>query len=343
MILKLVEGMQKIQEKKVKGGHGNEIDPKTVRSSVELPKLAKWSCETGPIDFADWLLVLTPLISDLSASSEEWWNMNVEEAREWYRLHLSKTPFERLSHRAVPSSKLQQKKWGRLERRAAALLRGAVPEALREEIATSKSLSTFGILTKGMVAYQPGGLTERQAILAALEAPSERATIQSGVLVLRRWGVEFPSGPTILARGLSRITSSLLVDSILTHNSITKYSEHVLAELEQLGHQSKRKEPGGGAEVPKIKKFAESSTQKKEGGERREATHKDKEKGRCHFFLSDQGLQTCRRGKSCTYSHDIKDDRRRCWNCGGTVHMATICSKVTKVKKKGPSKWTKGR
>ena len=93
----------------VKGGHDNEIDPETFRSNVE------WSRETGPIDFADWLLALTPLMSDLSASSEEWWNVNVEEAREWYRLHMLKTPLERLSHRAVPSSKLQQKKWGRLE------------------------------------------------------------------------------------------------------------------------------------------------------------------------------------------------------------------------------------
>ena len=361
VILKLVEGMQKIQEKMV-SGHAGESgpDPETVRASVDLPRLPEWTCESGPIDFADWLLVLAPLMSDLSSSSEEWWSMTVEEAKEWYRQHMLKSPLERLSHRAVPSPKLQQKKWSRLERRASALLMGAVPEALREEVVTSKSITAFGILTKGMVAYQPGGLAERQAILAALETPAEATTIQSAVLTLRRWirwkrraeevGVSIPD-PTILAKGVSRITkkmantypelnfrlqlirSSLMVDSIPTHDSINKYSEHLLAELEQLGHQSRKKDPV--PEPPKIKKFEEAPKFKKEGEDKKESEKGEEKKGRCRFFLTDQG---CRRGKGCTFSHDMRDDRRRCWNCGGIGHMSPNCTRPKDTKEGSSNK-----
>lgn len=364
VILRLVEGMQKIQDKMATGHHGEGAhDPETVRSSVELPRLAEWNCETGPIDFADWLLVLAPLMSDLSPSSEEWWGMTVEEAREWYRLRMLKSPLERLSHKAMPSMKLQQKKWSRLERRASALLLAAVPEVLKEEVVTSKCLTTFGILTKGMVTYQPGGLAERQAILSALEGPAEPSTIQGVVLTLRRWirwkrraeevGVSIPD-PTILVKGLNRITkrltstfpelyfrlqlvkSSLMVDSIPTHESINKYSEHLLAELEQLGHQSKKKETS--TEAPKLKRFEETTKDRKESQEKKEGDDKGKEKSKCKFFLTDQG---CRRGKGCTFSHDQKDDKRRCWNCGGVDHMATTCTRSKEGKEGGRPKTMK--
>lgn len=142
-------------------------------------------------------------------------------------------------------------------------------------------------------------------------------------------GVSIPD-PMILARGLSRITkklvsahpelhfrlqlvrSSLLLDSIPTHEFITKYySEHVLAELEQLGHRTKMKEAiGGGREAPKLKKFEDAQgSSKKEGNERKQFGEKEKERGKRRFFLTDQG---CRRGKNCSYSHqDLKDDCRR--------------------------------
>ena len=38
-----------------------------------------------------------------------------------------------------------------------------------------------------MIAYQPGGLSERQAILAALENPMEAASIGQAVMTLRKW------------------------------------------------------------------------------------------------------------------------------------------------------------
>ena len=148
-------------------------------------------------------------MGDLS-SSEEWWQAMVEAAKAWYMSHMGKTPLERLQHHPMPPPMLTQKKWARLERRAASLLLAAIPEGLREEVVSSRSLSTLGILTKGMIQYQPGGLAEKSAILAALESPQEAQSIASGVTTLRRWlrwkrraedlGVSIPDA-TILVRG----------------------------------------------------------------------------------------------------------------------------------------------
>ena len=106
VILKLVEGMQKIQDRMSKGSNADhDNDPETVKRNVELPKLQEFSCESAPIDFADWLLVLSPLMADLTPASEEWWNLTLEQARQWYQNHLTKSPLERLTHQIAPSSK----------------------------------------------------------------------------------------------------------------------------------------------------------------------------------------------------------------------------------------------
>lgn len=221
---------------------------------------------------------------------------------------------------------------------------------------SSKSLSTFGILVKGMIAYQPGGLSERQAILSALENPIEATSIGQAVVTLRKWlgwkrraeevGVSIPD-PTILARGLSKLTkklisvhpelhfrlqlvrSSLMVDSVPTHDAISKYSEHLLAELEQMGHQSRKKETP--TELPKIKKMEDHGRDTKEKKEGKES--EEREKGKCRFYLTDQG---CRRGKTCTFSHDLKDEKKRCWVCGSCEHFAPACTRPKDQKDGSP-------
>ena len=45
-------------------------------------------------------------------------------------------------------------------------------------------------------------------------------------------------------------------------------------------------------------------------------------KSRRKFFLTESG---CRRGKECTWAHDEKDGKRRCYVCGSTEHLATTC------------------
>ena len=156
--------------------------------------------------------------------------------------------------------------------------------------------------------------------------------------------------PTILARGLSRLLrkllsinpdlnfrlqlarSSLMIDSVPTHTSVSQYAEHVMAELEQVNLQS-RKRDGSHQEAPKIKKF-EEQRDKKDWKEKKEddEKEKEKEKSRCRFYLTDQG---CRRGKGCSYAPDTKDDKKRCWNCGGVDHMSPACTRPKDTKEGG--------
>ena len=44
----------------------------------------------------------------------------------------------------------------------------------------------------------------------------------------------------------------------------------------------------------------------------------------CQFFQSEEG---CKKGKQCTWSHVLEGDKRRCWNCGSTSHVAPSCDR----------------
>ena len=50
-----------------------EGDSESVRGQQELPQLAPWSAASGPVDLSDWLAIIEPIMSDLSATSGLWW------------------------------------------------------------------------------------------------------------------------------------------------------------------------------------------------------------------------------------------------------------------------------
>ena len=43
---------------------------------------------------------------------------------------------------------------------------------------------------------------------------------------------------------------------------------------------------------------------------------------KCRYFLTDLGRK---KGRECQFSHDIKDDVRRCYGCGSPHHLAPAC------------------
>ena len=160
---------------------------------------------------------------------------------------------------------------------------------------------------------------------------------------------------TILVKGISRLLkkvvsshpdlsfrlslarNSLLIDTVPTQESVSQYSEHALAELEQLGVQSKKKESSGDQGV-RLRKMEEQGGRSEEGGRGRGKPREDQEskKAPCRFFLSDQG---CRRGKQCPFGH-VMDNERRCWGCGAKDHLSNACprseeGKTAKVAKAG--------
>ena len=288
VLLKIVDTMQVMQQSMLKSKEEIGEEPEVVRVSPQLPKLPEWCPESAPIDFNDWLTCLEVHMSDLSSNSQHWWEATMKAVSTWYaHPHMTLTPIQRLSHVPELPDHLKQRKWSRLEKRAASLLMASIPETLREEVVASKAVSTHGIMSKAMLVYQPGGLGERGAILQALESPQESATISTAITQLRKWirwkrracemGVSIPDA-SILMRGLSRlmkklltlhpdlnfrlslVRNSLLVDTVPTLDSVNKYREHLLAELEQMGHPDKKKEVATEV-VPKIKKMEKTSKQ----------------------------------------------------------------------------------
>ena len=80
--------------------------------------------------------------------------------------------------------------------------------------------------------------------------------------------------------------------------------------------QTKKKEQQ--AELPKLNRL-EGQQQDKSPKDGSPTGRQGGEKNTCPFFLTEGG---CRRGKDCQWLYE-KDDKRRCWTCGGE----TTCSR----------------
>ena len=326
-----------------------------VKSGVAaLHRLPEWKADTAPLDLTDWFLTIEPAMGDLSDGSQQWWEGMLSAARRWYATHLEKTPLERVAHKPEAPSELQEYKFQRLEKRAATLLMGAIPASMQEEVVAGKDITTISILAKLMLSYQPGGLTEKTAILHALDSPEEAQGLTSAVIGLRRWlrwhrragevGVVRPDA-TIQAKGLGRLMrkvlkdngdlafriqlakSSLQIDTTPTESSVMTFAHHLLAEVEQVAHQDKRKKDDKlGIVEPKVKRLEETKGDGKGGHRERPDSNPP-----CRFFLSEGG---CKKGKTCTWPH-IMDDQKRCWTCGSLQHFAPNCDRPKEAQKDG--------
>ena len=367
IILKLMEGMQQIQKKIMNGGNnhtGEEENAEVVKSAVELPMLPELSADTGPIDLQDWLTMVGPVMADLSDTSQEWWELMLKYTKKWYDKYMTEPPLQRLLLTPTPPSEVCNGRWRRVERRAVTLLMKALPDQVKEELIATKSLDVFSLICRLMLLYQPGGVAERSAILKNLEQPQEATSIQVAVQGIRRWlrwrrraeeiGVSLPD-PSVLNRGLQRLTkkvlennkdlnfkislarSTLQVDTVPNYSTIGTYCEHLLSELEQLVHTEKKVARATDADS-KVKKFegagagygygggkgGESRAPRKEGEAR--------ERKPCRYYLTDVG---CRRGRQCTFAHDAKDDKNRCYECGATDHYRKDCTRKQQEKTPG--------
>eukprot|EP00435_Cladocopium_sp_Y103_P020138 s2720_g4.t3 len=352
VMLKLMQGMQKMQKqlmgqqtKRAKNGRDEDREEEHIRANVEIHKLPEWNIDSAPVDFQDWMMVIHPQLCDMSESSAEWWSQMTAAARDWYQRHQSLKPLEKLQHEVKTPQELLKKKWARLEKRVSNMLLQSIPESQKEEVISTKNLSVLGILTRLMINYQPGGSHEKAAVLAALESPNEATTVGEAISGLRRWmrwkrratdiSVSMPD-PTVMLRGLDRLVNKvlashpslqfrvnltrthLMVDAVPTMKGIEQLAECLLAEFDQLSY-SKRKQDKAAPAV-RMKKLEEG----KEKGGRDGGSKKgdDSKPAPCRFFHTEQG---CKRGKACKWSHEVKDDQRRCWTCGATTHMSPQC------------------
>ena len=272
LILLMMQNMQELQKHMMnREDVGAQNGVEVVRSGAsDLPKLAEWDSQEGPLKMGDWLALLEPAISDLSTTSEIWWGEMVKQVQVWYQDHIKMAPLERAAHEPGAPVALQLKKWQRLERRVASMLLAAVPEQQREELVASKRLNVFAILCHLQLTYQPGGLGEKQTLLQNIESPPEALTLGDAVLGLRRWmrwrqrAAELQASepdPSVLVKAVTKLTakvlgahselsfrialarSTLMVDTRPTRDVVGQFATHLLAEIEQVARRTWRKRP----------------------------------------------------------------------------------------------------
>ena len=254
------------------------------------------------------------------------------------------------------------------------MLLAAIPDSQREELVSSRRLSAMAILCSLLVAYQPGGLAEKELILRLLELPPEATSLADALTGLRRWtrwrrpamdmGVSEPD-PFLLLKGLNRIVkkpleahrelnfrislarSTLQVDATPTSASITQFALHLQAEVEQVAHlEGGRRKESASEKVfkddlkvkgAKVKGLVADDTRGASNGDGRPSEQNAGESSsppRCRFFLTDQG---CRKGRERRFDHNQKDEKRRCYGCGSIEHLASACPR------KGPGDGAKAK
>ena len=59
--------------------------------------LAELCAETSSIDLQDWLTLITPEMADISETSQEWWELVLQEAKAWYDKYMQEAPLKRLA------------------------------------------------------------------------------------------------------------------------------------------------------------------------------------------------------------------------------------------------------
>ena len=243
------------------------------------------------------------------------------------------------------------------------MLLHSVPENVREELVAGRKMSVFSILAHLFLTYCPGGVLEKQMLLRSLEDPPEVTSIGDAPAALRRWmrwkartaeiGAVIPDA-ALLLKGLNRLTkrvldghrdlqfriqlarSSLGVDTTPTELSVTRFATHLLAEIEQVALTEKR--TGGQTskqDVPKLKAMEVEKPEKGKGKGQERSAEDGGGKPRCRFFFSDGG---CKKGKLCGFSHEGRDDKRRCWVCGSVDHFAPACTRPKGSSENSPPK-----
>ena len=353
----LVQGMRQLQQLQM--NRKDHTEAEAVKGGTELQKMPEPG--DAAVEFNDWMYITEQQLGALTDNASAWFGKCLTCAREAYVRYQGSSALERLSVVPELTEELRDQKWFRLERRVLSLLLAAMPKAVREDTITHRVESVAGVLFRLHVIYQPGGAMERTAILKHLEGSSGTDDPGDVVTQLRRWrrylaraeemSITLPDA-SLQLRGIELITARVLekysdvkfrlalakndlrLSSAPTAESVLKYYQHALAELQQVAPNVK-----GNSESAKLKGANATTTATPgTGGSGSPTTSPKRGKNPCKFFQSEAG---CKRGASCTYAHEFlnKADRKsRCWTCGGVGHRQQACPTTTGEAGKGSGK-----
>ncbi|CAE7365235.1 unnamed protein product, partial [Symbiodinium sp. CCMP2456] len=233
-------------------------EAEAVKGSVELQKMPEPG--DAAVEFNDWMYVTEQMLGALTDNASAWFGQCLQCAREAYVKYQNASALERLSISPDLTDSLKDPKWFRLERRVLSLLLAAMPRAVKEDTITHRIESVAGVLYRLHVIYQPGGALERTAILKHLEGTVGPEDPGEVVAQLRRWrrhlaraeemAIALPDA-SLQLKGLEAITfkalerlpdvkfrlalakNELRLASSPTAETVLKYYQHLLAELQQ--------------------------------------------------------------------------------------------------------------
>ena len=311
--------MRQLQQVHIAKKEGSEHE--APKSGIDLPNMPDLTGDAA-VEFNDWLYVAEQVVGSLTDNAATWFSMNLKCAREAYARYQVATPLERLAVVPARPVELSEARWSRLERRVATMLLGAMPKVAKEDAVTHRLHDVASMLFRLHVLFQPGGNAERAAILRHLDGAPGGDNVGDTVAQLRRlvraqeMGLSLPD-PSLHLKGLDLISSKVLekngdvnfrlalarnnlqLQGRPTQDTILKYYDHLLAELQQAAPTKSTKSSNGAPpELPKLRAIGG------QGGGTGEATSPSSTspgnaKTPCKFFSSDAG---CRRGPSCQFA-----------------------------------------
>ncbi|CAE7577689.1 RE1 [Symbiodinium sp. CCMP2456] len=353
----LVQGMRQLQQLQMnRKDHG---EAEAVKGSVELQRMPEPG--DAAVEFNDWMYITEQQLGALTDNASSWFSKCLSCAREAYVRYQGASALERLSVTPVLTEDLKGEKWFRLERRVLSLLLAAMPKAVREDTITHRVESVAGVLFRLHVIYQPGGTMERTAILKHLEGAPGSDDPGEVVAQLRRWrrylaraeemSIALPDA-SLQLRGIELIVAKVLekfadvkfrlalarnelrLSSSPTSDTVLKYYQHALAELQQVTPNVKNNQEGARLKGASANATTSSGT----GGSGSPTASPKRGKNPCKFFQSEAG---CKRGANCSFAHEFlskADRKQRCWTCGAAGHRQQNCPTVSGEGGKGGGK-----
>ena len=237
------------------------------RTWWKLPPLPDPSIEDACIAVSDWLTQIQPIMSDLSDRSGawSWWQRIMTVAQQAYIRWQQAGPLEKSLVVCDTPTDLMDPRLSRLEARALGMIMASLPTRIKDELVVTKALTSTNALFRILLAFQPGGLAERQKLIANLQEPGAATNARHCSDQLRRWhrwlsrahdlGVS-PPDPAILLAGLDKLCLGVIASNAqlgfrcnisrtqhqLDFNpnvsSVTAYARLLQAEMETLALSS---------------------------------------------------------------------------------------------------------
>ena len=203
----------------VTSSHGRDPYSPGDRTWWKLPSLCGPLEEDACIAAADWITQVTPVMGDLSPASAVWWRRVLATAQDAYNRWQVAGALEKASVTCNVSAELQDARYARLESRAVGMLLEVFPEEIKQRMIADADMSAANAMFRLYLAYQPGGLSERQRLLQGLTDPGTAKSGRDMANRLQKWQrwlsraqtllIAVPDAALLLA-GLDRLAAPLL-------------------------------------------------------------------------------------------------------------------------------------